>query len=190
MRWLIPAALILLCACESQPDHRKAYIDMDSLVSAQVAMLTASRGSLQKEASVNHQRSSATSVPDSLGWADELAVFRQLDVINRPAYRNTYQVTDGGKDENSNLLVKAYTSAGNPPVAFLQLYYLKDLHHLKKITARYYETNQLFALERNLEMYFDDHSGAALLSGYRVQGQQKLILSDSVKYNIQSAIEF
>lgn len=190
MRIFASGALILLCACQAQPDLRKTYIDIDSLMSAQVTLLTAAKGTLQKETQVNSSRGSATIVPDSLGWADELDVFRQLDVINRPTYRNSYKVIDGDRDENSNLLVKSYTSLGKSPVALLRLYYLNDLKHLKKITARYNDANKLFALERHLEMHFDDRNGVPLLSSYRIEARQKIIFSDSVRYNIQSAIEF
>lgn len=163
---------------------------MDSLVTAQVMKLTDLNLTLKKEARVNQSVSTSTTALDSLGWADELDVFRQVDIINRPTYRDAYEVTDGQKDLNSNLTVRTYTSQGNTPVAYVQFFYLDSWSRLKKIKALYREKNRLFEMNRALEMFFDDHGGKPLLTGFRVEGHQKMILSDSVHYSIQSAVIF
>ena len=176
--------------CQHEKVNEKRYLDMDSLVNVQVHYLNQLKASLKKEATIDNKTSSSTNALDSTAWSHELDVFRQLDLINRPIYRDVYKVKDGLKDAKSNLLIRSYEATADSPVPYLLLYYQDTPTRLKKLEALYQETNSLYGSQRKLEMYFDDTSGNPHLTGFAIQGNQKMMLSDSVHYAIRSEVVF
>ena len=183
-------ASVIAMSCQKQVVKEKPYVDFDSLVNVQIAHLKTSNASLKKEATIGDQTSSSSTVPDSASWSHELDVFRQLDLINRPIYQNAYTIKSGVKDSKSNLLVRSFEAPGNSAVPYLRLYYQDTPLRLKKLEALYQEANSLYGSQRKLEMYFDDTTGPSYLKGYLIEGDQKMMLSDSVHYSIRSEIVF
>jgi hypothetical protein len=179
----------LTVGCQQQQVKSKRYFDLDSLVSAQVIYLSKSKASLKKEATISGKSSSSVNALDSTAWSHELDVFRQLDLINRPIYSDVYDTREGEKDSKSNLLIRAYEATANSTVPYLRLFYQTTPARLKKLEALYLETNSLYNSQRKLEMYFDDSSGKPYLTGYLIDGHQKMILGDSVHYTIQVEIQ-
>lgn len=180
---------LLTASCQEQKVNGKRYFDLDSLVSAQVIYLSKSKASLKKEATILEKSGSSTTILDSTAWSNELDVFRQLDVINRPMYRDAYEIKDGTKDSKSNLLVRSYEAKVHSAVPYLRLLYQDNSSRLKKLEALYQETNSLYGSQRKLEMYFDDIKGKPHLTGFFIEGDQKMILSDSVHYTIRTKIQ-
>jgi hypothetical protein len=180
---------LLATSCQEQKVNGKRYFDLDSLISAQIVYLSKSKASLKKEATISEKSSSSTTILDSTAWSNELDVFRQLDVINRPTYRDAYEVKDGVKDSKSNLLIRSYEARTNSAVPYLRLLYQDNPSRLKKLEALYQETNSLYSSQRKLEMYFDDTKGKPYLTGFFIEGDQKMILSDSVHYTIRTEIQ-
>lgn len=180
--------IILLAACNKQNEtYDKAYFDFDSLINAQVDALTKANSTLNKSVSLDGRVDQSSHATDSTLLAQELDVFRQLDLINKPLYRNTYEVIDGEKDTRSNLSVRKYKAKTPAPVAFINFYYHDDFKQIKKIESVYLEANSLYATERQLQLEFDDSTGTMMLSKYRMTGSQKMILSDSVKFTIEAS---
>ena len=185
---------LLLCiglfasGCQKQVVKDKRYVDLDSLINVQVAHLNKSKATLKKVVSIDGKNDSSSNVLDSTAWSHELDVFRQLDLINRPIYRDAYDVKDGVKDSKSNLLIRSYESSSTATVPYIRLYYQDSPSRLKKIEALYQETNSLYVSQRILKMYFDDGTGMPYLTGYSIEGHQKMMLNESVKYTIKSVI--
>jgi hypothetical protein len=181
--------VLLAVGCQTQAIKRKRYFDLDSLVSAQVVYLSKSKASLIKNATISEKSSSSINTLDSTAWSHELDVFRQLDLINRPIYSDVYDFKDGVKDSKSNLLIRSYEAPSNSAVPYLRLYYQATPARLKKLEAFYQETNSLYKSHRKLEMYFDDNVGKPYLIGFEIEGDQKMILSDSIHYTIRAEIQ-
>ncbi len=182
------ATIILLAACNKQNEkYDKAYFDFDSLVSAQVKVLAKAHSTLTKSVSLDGKVDQSTPATDSTLLAQELDVFRQLDLINKPLYRNTYEVTDQEKDTQSNLSIRKYKAKTPVPVAFVTFYYHNDFTQIKKIESVYQETNSLYATKRLLQLEFDDSTGTMMLSKFSMTGSQKMILSDSVQFTIEAS---
>lgn len=180
--------IILLAACNKQNEtYDKAYFDFDSLINAQVDAIAKANSTLNKSVSLDGKVDQSSHATDSTLLAQELDVFRQLDLINKPLYRNTYEVIDGEKDTQSNLSVRKYKAKTPAPVAFINFYYHDDFKQIKRIESVYLETNSLYATERQLQLEFDDSTGTMMLSKYRMTGSQKMILSDSVKFTIEAS---
>jgi putative sterol carrier protein len=164
--------------------YDKPYFDFDSLINTQVQALVQAEVSLSKTVMLDDQGDQSIINIDSAKIANELDVFRQLDVINKPLYRDVYEIIDGEKDSRSNLLVRKYKSKKPAPVPFVNFYYANDFLHIKKIESSYIEDNTLYSAKRMLQLEFDNDSGRLLLTRYVVTGTQKMILTDSVKFSI------
>lgn len=175
----------ILSACNrTNQKYDKAYFDFDSLINVQVEGLLKSQTTIIKKSVINGKKNDSSFVPDSLKLANELDVFRQLDLINKPLYRNAYEIRDGEKDTKSNLLIRRYTSKTSSPVSFVIFYYRSSPLELKKIESVFHEENALYDTQRNLLLEFHDRSGSLLLSRYSLSGTQKMILNDTVNFSV------
>jgi len=179
---------ILFIGCESETSSKKTYLDIDSLISTQVKNLTEAKAHVLKTASLGNAKDQSEFSPDSLGWTTELDIFRQLDIINKPTNKDSYEVLDGQKDVNSNLSVRSYTAKSELPVRLLKLYYFNDLKNLKKLEAVFAEKNTLYATERSLSLTFDEIAGKNTLANYSIDGIQKMIISDTVHFAVKCSI--
>ncbi len=186
---LLFTVLLLSVGCQKKVANSKRYFDMDSLVNSHVAYLSRSKASLKKEASISGKSSASANTLDSTSWSHELDVFRQLDLINLPIYSDVYEIKNGTKDSKSNLLIRSFEAPANSAVPYLRLFYQTSPTRLKKLEAQYQATNSLYYTQRKLVMYFDDTAGQSLLTGFLIEGAQKMILSDSVHYTIRAEIQ-
>jgi len=162
----------------------KAYFDFDSLISIQVMKMVNAGMEINKRAIINGKEAESSFRADSVNLANELEVFRQLDIINKPRYRNAYQIIDGQKDTKSNLLIRTYLTDSLAPVPFVKFYYQTAPRMIRRIESVYHEENALYNAKRNLIMQFEDIEGTMQLTGYEITGVQKMILSDTVKFSL------
>jgi hypothetical protein len=186
---VVAAAFLAGCGSDKATSD-KTYLNIDSLVNVQVKNLVMAQARIAKTASLDEMKTRSEFTTDSTGWATELDIFRQLDAINKPNHKDSYLVINGEKDANSNLMIRSYQAKSEIPVRSLKLYYYKDLKNLKKIEAVYKEQNTLYFTERSLTMRFDDVRGKNMLINYTIDGIQKMILSDSVRFTIQCSVIF
>jgi hypothetical protein len=185
---LLVITWVALASCTESAKKADSYFD--SLVTNQVTALSLAKASIVKQASIAGNHDETTFTPDSTLWESELDIFRQLEIYERSAYKDAYEVKDGIPDEKSNLTVRSYRSLKNIPVRDLKFYYHDQFRHLKKIEATYREQNTLYTTWRTLQMEFDETNGKSVLSSYSVSGVQKMVLSDSVKFLIHSKVIF
>lgn len=170
------------------PVSPHSFYDMDSLISAQVALLTEGRFKLAKKAGIGDSLESVVVTPDSAGWSGELAVFRQLEIAERPTNRDKYKVMET-EDMKSNLKVRSYV-AEETPVPYLHFYYLKGKEDVRKIEAGYYDANLLYTSKRDLTLEFEDGNGTMTLRRYTIEGYQKIMMADSVHFTIEAEVIF
>ncbi|MFZ5999661.1 MAG: hypothetical protein ACOYW3_04065 [Bacteroidota bacterium] len=190
MRKLLIGFVVLgLAGCAMKnAKYDKAFVDIDSLVNQQVASLVAANASLEKKAALGKDESVASFTPDSTGWSHELELFRQLDAINKPSFREGYNV-EVKRDTQSNLQVLALTSREPNRIPSINFYFFGARNNLKKVDARLEEVNPLFANSRLLQMTFDDEFGKPVITGYTIRGFQKMILGDTVRFSIESRVQ-
>jgi hypothetical protein len=187
--YLLLASSILVACTQSSPKYDKPYFDFDSLVSRQVVELSKGDRILMKRVTIDDQSDSTSLNADSLTLANELDVFRQLDVINKPLFRDAYEITDREKDTRSNLWIRTYRAKhAQPAVPYLKFYYSTSPLAPRSVEAEYRENNSLFFTRRKLMLEFDDTPGEPLMVRYQLKGTQKMILSDSVNYSVEVEI--
>lgn len=174
------------CEEEKQP---ATFYPVDSLISDQIRHLTKIRAGLFKEALLSGKADTVSYIPgDTIAWQNELGVFRNLDVINKPVNKGSYLVDDGLFDPGSNLTVKAFTSLKKLPVVYLKVYYQGNINRPRKIEAQYDEENALYRSARFLSMHFEQIENKAVLTRYSIKGGQKMIFGDSVAFFISGKI--
>ena len=183
-----------LCSCHQENlTYDKPYFDFDSLVHKQVQLLSQHNCKVVKETFLNGKADSALLLPDTIQWKYELDAFQQLDAINKPLFKGNYQEQDQD-DEHSNLLVHSYLfrpkSKMKSPVAEVKFFYQDGRKKLKRIKSVFSEENLLFSTSRKLTIEFGELQGIPIISGYRVEGFQKMILSDTVKFAIRGKMLF
>ncbi len=179
---------LLFVRCSNENVGSPGLYNIDSLISTQIFYLKNNGAEIRKKAVLNGQEKiTIVSPKDSLDWSEELAVFMDLDVINKPIYKEKYKVEDLA-DKESNLRIKSYTTTEDLPVRFLRVYYYRSAGQVRKIEAQYDESNSLYASSRFLTLEFENASDITLLTSYSVDGGQKMFLDDSVKYTIDAGI--
>jgi hypothetical protein len=183
------AVAAILSGCAASPSvQKKPFYNVDSLLSFQVEHLKG-RYELSKLVEIDGEKEETRFVPDSIQWAGELQIFRQIDQINKAAFKDSYVVTDS-RDVNSNLTVREIKARGDEdvPVSVVRFYFLRDIADLRKIEATLFEENTLYVNSRRLTIEFEPANSIHLLQRYRIEGLQKMVADDSVRFVIAGEI--
>lgn len=180
------AVVLIGCSQQKQPGT-KTFYNIDSLVSLQINSLKNAGYELNKSVEIDGRTEKTTFVPDSLQWVHELDVFRQLDQVNKASFRDAYVVTDT-RDTYSNLMVREIKANRPVPVSLVRFYYLRTPDDLRKIEAVWSEENALYVNKRNIIMELERFNDVHLVHRYRVEGIQKMVMSDSVHFVISGEV--
>jgi len=92
-------------------------------------------------------------------------------------------------DSKSNLSVRQFSAKEKTlQVEVLRVYYKGSLANLKKIEASYRKKNYLYENLQQLVLEFNKIYNKNTLTSYSIEGTQKMILTDSVKFSINGSI--
>ena len=116
-------------------------------------------------------------------WPDELQIFYQAD-INKAALRGAYAV-DSARLPDGRLRRRYTRRPGqrNAPVSRLTV--LLANGQPQEITADVTQENTLFSADKHLLLELS----AGQLRRYRVQGTQKLVFFDTLRYGAEARVE-
>src|SRR5688572_31923673 len=111
---LFQASIILVTvfflSCSTDKPKVAGLYNVDSLFKIQIDYLMGHEAAISKKAVLNGVEKITTTNPkDSLAWNEELSIFFELDVVNKPIHRAVYKV-EAYADSKSNLSVKAFTT--------------------------------------------------------------------------------
>ncbi|MBI3219826.1 MAG: hypothetical protein HYZ44_09960 [Bacteroidetes bacterium] len=182
-----PLIWFLGSCTQSKRVYEKPYFDFDSLIHTQVKARAVQQKTIFKVATINSQKDSSSFKADSALLAHEWDVFLQLDVINKPMYKNNYEITEQA-DDKSNLTVRSYQSKIPSQVPYVQFYYHGSFANLKRIESKYVEKNVLNDITRHLTLTFDEEQGKPFIQKYSITGGQKMIFTDTVQFSVQGSI--
>jgi hypothetical protein len=178
----------LVTGCTGGGESGSSVYNIDSLLRGQIRNFAGQNVEIKKRAVLNGVEKQTVIQPaDSAAWSEELAIFLELDIINRPINRRLYKAEDA-RDKESNLRIRSFTATEELPVKFLKIYYFRKLDQIRRIEAVYDTENSLYASTRHLVMEFENISGRPTLTSYSVDGGQKMFLDDSVEYTIDASI--
>jgi len=180
---------LVLFSCDSKKERTNSYYPLDSLIQAQVKYLTESKALLTKKAEINGVEETNTFTPkDSSGWAHELDIFAELNVINSPVNKGNYKVEDGVRDSTSNLSIQLITAKQASPIVYLKIFYLQSLSKIRRVEALYKEENSLLKGSRLLILEFQEINNKTVLVSYSIEGSQQMFLGDAVQFVVKGTI--
>lgn len=187
-KWLAPGLLLcLFFSCERKKvESVKPFFNFDSLIIGQIHFLSEMKPILKKEAIINGKEEKVSiNLSDTTAWKRELDMFLQLNLLNKPVNRNSYKV----EVENSpDSHIETYIATEDLPLAYLKLYFDEQRQTLQKIEASFDEHNALFSSSRVVSMEFGERFKKPVLLAYRLEGGQKMFLSDSVHFRMQASL--
>jgi hypothetical protein len=126
---------MLFTSCSNEKQRTVSLYNVDSLISTQINYLLHHRAAVNKKAMLNGAQELTTTNPkDSAGWNEELAIFFELGVVNKPIHRGTYKA-ETFADNKSNLSVKSFTTTEDLPVKFLKVFYQDSMVLISKFEA-------------------------------------------------------
>ncbi len=177
--------LSFLCiACVPTTDisnAEKKYFDLTKFVQQQTEMLNAQKRKVKKQVNLSGQADEIQT--DTLDWEKELALFREAD-INSPSLRDSYEISEDkvngiviytAKEEKQKVREISIIFGENNTV---------EKVNIKEIKIVFSEDNQLYEIQRTMEMQLKNN----LLSAYSIKGFQKVILKDSLVYDISATL--
>ena len=193
-RLVFSVAMLTMGACQVSPQESTAvFFDLDSLIDQQVAHLSRIQPVLEKEAEINGVKEGVRlEKPDSAVWAKELGIFRQLDLNAKALNAGRYEIKAGLRDDTSNLNIIEYTAKEELPLSQVRIYYQDNTGKVRRIEGEFRskESNRLYSSGRYLSMELIDINSQAMLMQYQVIGGQKMILGDSISYNVVGALTY
>ena len=162
------------------------YYNIDSLLDAQVFLLTKSNAQLSKKVTLEEVILNM----DSTDWSSALSVFRHLD-LNKPSLNDAYFVINNIADSSSNLTILQYQlkdQNSHQRLKELRFYYLESLKNIKKITAESRSTSLIYSSKNIYELSFGQDQKQTTLKSYTIGLQQKTLFKDSVNSTISFEI--
>ena len=119
---------------------------------------------------------------EELDWEKELAIFQEVD-LSRPALRDFYSEERHTLPNGNTVSIFTKDADSAAPVDRLQLT-VSPLQKLQQLEAVVLEENLLFYSKRNIRLIAEPGTGN--LASYRVEGVQKLIFGDSLRYRVDA----
>ncbi len=171
--------LFSVIGCEQYTEVKSTpYFKLDSLLTAQVDQLSQRNVTLKKKAMVNGEVEEETLEADSSLWAEELAIFRELD-LNKPGTLNAYEVSKS----NSRIVYNLKPEEKQSGVISMEIELEGGVP--AKLEAEFVEDNNLYTSNRKYLLTF---SNQAALKSYKITGRQKVAFGDWVDYEVEGEI--
>ncbi len=186
---------IVSFSCSNKQKAATSLFDVDSLIYAQVQYLSNQHAGLNKTSFLGDSSNSVSATPkDTTAWKSELEIFNVLNLINKPINRNSYIIRNE-PDTKSNLSVRTFaikTSLSEDekdlPIEYLKIYYQDSFEKIRKIEGQYRESSMMYKTIQILNMEFQPVNDTMILTSYSITGGQKMFMSDSVQYKINTSV--
>lgn len=185
---ILIGVLVFFSSCRKvQQIDSEQYFSVDQLVDEQIGLFLLQQSALDKLAIINNDSAQVALTPDSLAWNNEFQIIKAMD-INKPALIGQYKV-EQRDDPNSNLTILSYQARNkNLKIESLEIYYLNSIDNIKYIEIEGRQTNSIFELFKKVNLTFDKTNDKLMLEEYTVEGYQKMLLQDQVKFYIKGQI--
>ena len=180
--------LLILAACgpgedatvRPTPANRKPnYFDVKGFLDSQVATLNRQQPVVEKQVRLRDGKAETTRVTKT-DWSKELQIFYQAD-INKPALRGAYEVESTNQADNPSTTYKKKPAV---EASVRELIVSKGTDFPEAITATIIQDNPLFYSEKKIQL----RASSKGLQSYSVEGIQKLIMFDTVRYTVRTRI--
>ncbi len=188
---LVPAVALalLLAACGTSADapvpnealrQHTSYFNVPAFLHEQSTALNRRKPTVEKQVLLRDGGLETERLRPT-DWAKELQIFQQAD-IDKPALRGLYLVDSVTTPDG--LLRRTYRRRPGAEQPVRQLLVVSRGGQVQQVRATVAQDNPLVFSTKTLEL--DSPNGQ--LQTYRVQGVQKLILFDSVRYAVRGTV--
>jgi len=186
MRNIVIGSLMLglaLSSCESSSSAKKisAYFDVAELFLSQAKLIK--NVSFEKSASIDSLTETKTLKFDSLEWTKELSMFINMD-INKAVLVGAFSEEKTNSSDGSSVLYKKKPEVESG-VQWMKLDY-DSQGNVVAFSGRFEEENALYQNSRELSATFATQNGMSTLESYSIRGFQKILMKDTVNYQIEA----
>lgn len=180
--------LLFLAGCQEIENDRftntKNYFDLKGLLEAQILLLDSLQPSVSKVTSIDGVKESQTLHLDSAAWAKEMEIFFEAD-INDPILKDAYDLEKKELGDSLTLMSYEAIDKESAEIEFLKVFYSQKHDVPSHITAVFTEKNSLYDSKRSLKLDFQYKNNLNVLSGYSIDGIQKMLLKDTIHYKVR-----
>lgn len=128
--------------------------------------------------------------PDSLFWVTELTPLIKAD-INKPSLVDVYKISDGLKEQNSNLQKLIYSAkpTSNADVIRLEIKYLDNTNDVRQIVAWIGTQNPVYSAKQKIDLWVNRYKNTLMIDSLSVKGFNKTLLQDSLLYQSKTIVK-
>jgi len=163
----------LLLACQPMSDFEvEQYFPLDSLLLKQSQLLANMQVEIHKSVTMDEQFEEITFRPDTTRFAKEFQMIKDFS-LNKNSYIGAFDIEKEGASV-------VYTKKKDQPVP-INKFTVKYDEKIALVSGQYFEDKEIFQHQRNFRFLFDE---SGVLSEYRIWGFQKMILQDTIQYDI------
>ena len=169
--------LVVVLGCEKmKPElvNIPEYPNMEEVFNQQVSLLEDKK--LIKDVWLDGKNESKMFDLDSTGWKKELSFLREINP-NTPEYVGAFEKST--KDEFTQLLLKQ-GEKGELKV----LSYVLGNDYYSRVKGTIHEDKEVYSHHRDFDINFQN----GLLKEYIISGYQKIVLKDTIKFQIKGMV--
>lgn len=176
------------CLKVNEGDDSDLYFNLGRVIEQNVDSLFAYHSRIDKIAEMDGKVDTTSYVPDdSIKWKQELSLFKDAD-ISAPANKGLFSIEDS-TDSNSNLKVRTFRHDGDEShISMFRVYYFDQLKNVVKIEIDYKNESSGIFLDRKMELYFKSKNSFQVISGWKIQGFQKVLGMDPLDYRVEATV--
>lgn len=182
----VTGVLLVSCAGEEQREDEISSVDeyfpVRELLAQTGEQMLEMDVRLQKEASFSGETEKSVVVPDSLGLAKELEVFREID-INKPVFSGRYQESREQKNGQEIITYKA-DDPETLNVHYLRVFLNSASGKVEQLEALFSSENALYNSVRRVSLSFKPLKEKNLPHSYKISGSQKMVFSSEEDYQV------
>ena len=184
------AALLLLGACSGSGGKAvkiDKYFDLVSLLDQQAELLYHSGARLEKVLVANGKEDKMMVRPDSVGQLKaEFKLFYEAD-INKLGLDDAYYEEEL-PGINGNRKVINTAKKKTPNVRLIEYDYEQDqLRHIRILVQ---DKNDIYNLEKEMLLNFEQVDGRELLTSYSINGKQDMVMKSELEFSLSGKVLF
>lgn len=184
LRLVFLLLFLALAACTPEKNQARTgqYYDLTSFVESQIGQLDSLKPTVEKTVASGNARE--TRQLSEIKWDKELDLFLQAD-LNKPAYRNSYQVEKGG----DHTLIYRSRPGEDVPVKYLKIEVDAAAGQPRHVEATITSENYLYNSEKKLFLYCRaDGQGRWRVHKYQISGYQQLAFFSKQPFEVKGKV--
>ena len=188
MKILILLSALLWIGCQPitpPTNSTDKYFNLSGFVQELLIAQTKLKSNVVKITQVNNVEERNSSIKaDSTFWAIELSPLLNVD-LNKPSLADAYSVQSNVSENSSNLLKTVFTALpeSKTNITLLEVKYLKNPTNIREVIAHIQSENSVYTTHQVINLWLNKYGNQLLIDSIYMQGFNKTILLDSMKYS-------